>query len=105
MFEISILARLLLGVGAFKSQVPFGSWCFSLGCHQQQLKNKRIQSSHLLSGVVNAAVSSDGRLHRFAFLSQARSHTVYSVFALSLLTVQACELHSIGCEVEDVELR
>ncbi len=69
------------------------------------LKNMRIQSSHLLSGVVNTVVCSDARLHRFVFLSQARSHTVYSVFAFSPLAVQVCEPHSIGCEVEDVELR
>ncbi len=105
MFETSILARLLWGVGAFRSQVPFGARCFPLGYHQQQPKNKRKQSSHLLSGVVNTAVSSDARLHKFVSLSQACSHTVYSVFPCSPLAVQVCELHSIGCEVEDVELR
>ncbi len=78
---------------------------FSLGYHQQQLKNKRIQSSHLLSGVVNAVVSSDGRLQSFDCLSQARSHTVYLVFAPSPIAVQVCEPHSTGCGVEEVELR
>ncbi len=65
----------------------------------KKLKKKWVHSSHTLSGLVITVVSPDARLYSFDSLSQARSHIMYSVFALSLLTVEACEPHLSGVEL------